>query len=271
MTMITPSYLGETIEYSSLHACRSTLEDPTLDHAGGAGALLAQCPNATLLAHPRTAKHLVDPEKLTSGAMAVYGEERFRALYGSVTTVPAERVRALEDGETFELGGRSLTAWHTYGHAFHHFIVDDPAAETVYTGDAFGVVYPALQTHGRFALPSTSPTGFDAPLARKSFDKILSLGERLVRPTHYDAWSDADVIVAQLRRFIDRAERWVEDAARSDEPIASVESRFADLWWAAVDDESPQFSASERALLALDVELNAKGLAHVVAALRDER
>ena len=33
MTMITPSYLGETIEYSSLHACRSTLEDPTLFEA----------------------------------------------------------------------------------------------------------------------------------------------------------------------------------------------------------------------------------------------
>ena len=34
MTMITPSYLGETIEYSSLHACRSTLEDPTADYPG---------------------------------------------------------------------------------------------------------------------------------------------------------------------------------------------------------------------------------------------
>ena len=33
MTMITPSYLGETIEYSSLHACRSTLEDPTFSQA----------------------------------------------------------------------------------------------------------------------------------------------------------------------------------------------------------------------------------------------
>ena len=32
MTMITPSYLGETIEYSSLHACRSTLEDPTAEN-----------------------------------------------------------------------------------------------------------------------------------------------------------------------------------------------------------------------------------------------
>ena len=35
MTMITPSYLGETIEYSSLHACRSTLEDPTPDWVRG--------------------------------------------------------------------------------------------------------------------------------------------------------------------------------------------------------------------------------------------
>ena len=34
MTMITPSYLGETIEYSSLHACRSTLEDPTVAVVG---------------------------------------------------------------------------------------------------------------------------------------------------------------------------------------------------------------------------------------------
>ena len=40
MTMITPSYLGETIEYSSLHACRSTLEDPT--PRAGLGRLLSR-------------------------------------------------------------------------------------------------------------------------------------------------------------------------------------------------------------------------------------
>ena len=38
MTMITPSYLGETIEYSSLHACRSTLEDPTSQYRECPGA-----------------------------------------------------------------------------------------------------------------------------------------------------------------------------------------------------------------------------------------
>ena len=47
MTMITPSYLGETIEYSSLHACRSTLEDPTVItiRDQGKGMDLSKIPN----------------------------------------------------------------------------------------------------------------------------------------------------------------------------------------------------------------------------------
>ena len=62
MTMITPSYLGETIEYSSLHACRSTLEDPTCA-AGFAtpGALVAH-PAPTLWRRRRRCRggrHLV--------------------------------------------------------------------------------------------------------------------------------------------------------------------------------------------------------------------
>ena len=44
MTMITPSYLGETIEYSSLHACRSTLEDPTFVERLRAAASIATAP-----------------------------------------------------------------------------------------------------------------------------------------------------------------------------------------------------------------------------------
>ena len=44
MTMITPSYLGETIEYSSLHACRSTLEDPTIAVAPEVAGLCSYAP-----------------------------------------------------------------------------------------------------------------------------------------------------------------------------------------------------------------------------------
>ena len=53
MTMITPSYLGETIEYSSLHACRSTLEDPTQDDRVAAAACFLP-----LTVNPRLSKEL---------------------------------------------------------------------------------------------------------------------------------------------------------------------------------------------------------------------
>ena len=63
MTMITPSYLGETIEYSSLHACRSTLEDPTFRNNTAATLSLLEA----MLAH--------GPRRLVfSSTAAVYGE-----------------------------------------------------------------------------------------------------------------------------------------------------------------------------------------------------
>src|SRR4051812_12512714 len=125
-----------------------------LDHAAGAGTLLARCPNATLLAHPRAARHLVDPARLVASATSVYGAARFAELYGRIDPIPEARVRALDDGATFELGTSTLRVHHTAGHAKHHLVVDDPALRTVYTGDTFGLVYPALQRGVRFALAS---------------------------------------------------------------------------------------------------------------------
>ncbi len=242
-----------------------------LDHAAGAAALLGACPNATLLAHPRTAKHMVDPSKLVAGATEVYGEARFRELYGTIAPIPAARVRALADGESFELGGAKLTVWHTSGHAFHHFVVDDPAAETVYTGDTFGLVYPALQTKGRFALPSTSPTGFHAAEARASLKKVLSLGERFVCPTHYDAWEDGAEIARQVESFVDQAEGWVEEGSRTELDASALEARFAEAWRSAIAAAAPHFGEAEWKLLALDVELNAQGLAFAADSRRKER
>ncbi|CAN5436273.1 MBL fold metallo-hydrolase [soil metagenome] len=242
-----------------------------LDHAAGASALLAACPHATLLAHPRAAKNLIDPARLIEGATAVYGVARFRELYGTIEPIAKERVRVLADGESFELGDATLTAWDTAGHAFHHFVVDDPSLETVYTGDTFGLVYPALQTYGRFAIASTSPTGFEPNEARKSLDRVLGLDERWVAPTHFDAYDDAAAIAAQVRRFIDRAASWVDAATKTDEPLAEVEAHFLRAWRSAIAEEAPRFGAAEHALLDLDVELNAQGLAHAVASARKRR
>ena len=239
-----------------------------LDHAAGASALVEACPKATLLAHPRAARHLIDPSKLVASATAVYGAERFAKLYGTVRPIPKERVRTLEDGETFPLGDATLRALHTTGHANHHFVVDDPATDTVFTGDTFGLVYPPLQKFGRFALPSTSPTNFDAAAAKASIARVLGLGRRFVAPTHFDAWEDSKVIATQLDRFLDRAATWVDEAAKSGESAEAMTKSLSKKWHDAILEEAPRFGPTEMDFLSLDMELNGQGLAVAAAAKR---
>jgi glyoxylase-like metal-dependent hydrolase (beta-lactamase superfamily II) len=131
-----------------------------LDHAGGAHALMRALPHATLLAHPRAARHAIDPSRIVAGATAVYGAARFAELYGEVLPIDAARVRAMDDDSEVPFGAGALRFLHTRGHANHHMVVHDPQRDTVFTGDAFGLVYPALQRAERFIFPSTSSRTF---------------------------------------------------------------------------------------------------------------
>ena len=243
-----------------------------LDHAAGASALLRACPRATLLAHPRAARHMISPAKLIAGATAVYGEARFAELYGAIEPIPEARVRALADGESFALGDATLTVHHTAGHANHHFVVADPATDTVFTGDAFGLVYPALQKRGRFALPSTSPSNFDPAEARTSLARILGLGAKIACPTHFGPLGDLDEVASQVGALLDRAEGWLDEATRGDESVEAMTARLTIAWRDAIADAASArglaFDAAAFALLALDIELNAQGVAVVAAARR---
>ncbi len=236
-----------------------------LDHAAGASALVRACPNATLLAHPRAARNLIDPSKLVASATGVYGAERFAALYGTIDPIASERVRALDDNATFELGDATLRVHHTAGHANHHFVVHDPTLDTVYTGDTFGLVYPALQKRGRFAFPSTSPTNFDASEAHKSIDRVIALGTRTACPTHFGEVDGLAEIASQLHAWIDRAEGWVNDVIARGESTEAATMRLHGVWREALVADAVQrelaFGAEEIDLLGLDVELNAQGLA----------
>ena len=243
-----------------------------LDHAAGASALLGACPNATLLGHPRALKNLVDPEKLVKSATAVYGEERFARLYGTIEPIPAERVSELDDGATFDLGGDTMTALHTSGHANHHLAVHDPARESVFTGDTFGLVYPALQAHGLFAIASTSPANFDPPEARISLDRITQLKPRSVCLTHFGEHEDVVEIAAQVRRWVDRGATWLDECRKSEAGSAVDTARLARAVRAAVVAESEErslgFGKDELGLLATDIALNAQGVVAVVEAER---
>jgi glyoxylase-like metal-dependent hydrolase (beta-lactamase superfamily II) len=245
-----------------------------LDHAGGASALMAACPNATLLAHPRAAKHVVDPSKLVESARQVYGAERFERLYGVIEPVPEARVRVMQDGETARLGARTLTFLHTRGHAEHHACIVDSGSNGIFTGDSFGLVYPALQHRGLFAIPSTSPTDFDADAALASLERIVAAGAERAYLTHFGEQRDLPAIAAQLRPQIE-AHGAIADAAdaqglEGDALDAYCDREVRALFHALLARHDLDDAAS-RALLETDVALNGQGVAAAVRKRRFKR
>ena len=96
-----------------------------LDHAGGAGAMMRRFPNAKLVAHPKGARHLIDPTKLIAGVTAVYSAKVVARDFGEIVPVDAARVMEAPDGFTLDLNGRQLLFLDTPGHARHHFCVVD--------------------------------------------------------------------------------------------------------------------------------------------------
>src|SRR3954463_8844753 len=69
-----------------------------LDHAGGAGLLLSQLPNAMLTVHPRGARHVIDPSQLIASTEAVYGKDAMAGTCGEIMPVARERVVETPDG-----------------------------------------------------------------------------------------------------------------------------------------------------------------------------
>ncbi|MEA2461585.1 MAG: hypothetical protein QOH90_1762 [Actinomycetota bacterium] len=96
-----------------------------LDHAGAAGSLAREFPRAKVAVHEIGAPHLVDPTKLWASASRIYGD-KMEQLWGGIDPIPEDRIHPLGDGDKIELGGRTLQAIETPGHArHHHAILDD--------------------------------------------------------------------------------------------------------------------------------------------------
>ncbi len=237
-----------------------------LDHAGGSAALMDECPNASLLAHPRAARHVIDPSRLVASSVQVYGEEKFRRLYGEIHGIDSGRVRTMEDGEEVRWGERTLRFLHTLGHAKHHMCIQDTGSNSVFTGDAFGVGCSTQVRSGTpFLVCSSTPTHFDADDARKAVDLIVATGVDRAYATHYGYFEDLAHHAGQLHRSVDQMEAILAEASETGlagEALDSfcagkVSEAFVDhLNWCG--SETPE---ADLAWLESDIALNAMGLA----------
>jgi glyoxylase-like metal-dependent hydrolase (beta-lactamase superfamily II) len=186
-----------------------------LDHAGGAGELMARCPNANLIVHPKGAPHMIDPSRLQAGATAVYGAEGFAKDYGKLVPIPVERVIKADDGYVIDLNGRLLTFYDTPGHANHHGCIFDHKTTACFTGDTFGISYREFDTtQGPWLFAPTTPVAFSPNEWHASLDKLASLKPAAMLLTHYGRVTDVAGLLQQLRASINAlsnmAYTWLE-------------------------------------------------------------
>ena len=233
-----------------------------LDHAGGAGLLMQSLPRATMLVHPRGARHMIDPLALYMGAQAVYGAEEMQRSYGTLQPVDATRVRSTTDGEVIELAGRPLLFAHTPGHAHHHHCIWDEASRGWFTGDTFGLSYREHDgARGAWILPTSTPVQFEPDALKQSIERMLQRDPACMHLTHYGRVHDVPRLAALLFEQIDAmvaAARRLRDAADRHQALKQALSAIyrGHLLRHGVADVDAAV-----ALLDLDIELNAQGLA----------
>ncbi|MFN2594641.1 MAG: MBL fold metallo-hydrolase [Actinomycetota bacterium] len=197
-----------------------------MDHAGAAGTLCRQFPDAHVYVHEVGTPHLIDPSKLWSSAARIYGD-KMKQLWGGIDPIAEDRLTSLKDGDEIDLGGRTLTAVETPGHAYHHHAYVDSATGIMFTGDALGVRLPEVG----LVRPATPPPEFHLEKAIGSIERIKFLDPSQVWLTHYGPQDGgprpttvADVCDRSVEALILWA-RWVEDARSSTRELDEVAKR----------------------------------------------
>lgn len=233
-----------------------------LDHAGGAGKLMQALPNARLLVHPRGARHMIDPSRLEASARAVYGDEKFDEMYGSLVPVPEDRVVIIDDGDSAEIGRRRLEFIDSPGHARHHFCVWDEQTGGWFSGDTFGISYRELDTaNGPFIFPTTTPIQFDPPALKASIQRMMERGPENMYLTHFGRVRDVGRLsrdmIAGVDYFADLGERHDRDDGRG----AAIQSEMMDWLTSRARAHGVTCPDDElRGIFAGDVLLNTQGI-----------
>jgi glyoxylase-like metal-dependent hydrolase (beta-lactamase superfamily II) len=243
-----------------------------LDHAGGAGLLMQELPNARCVVHPRGALHMADPTRLIAGTEAVYGVQETAEMYGVIQPIEQSRIVVAGDEQWFDLSGRKLQAFFTEGHALHHYCLNDPVSRGVFTGDSFGVSYRELDTEfGELVFPTSTPTHFDPDAAHVSVDRIMACNPKQLYLTHYSRVRDLDRLAADMHAGIDAfAEIALRNRAADDLRAAIQPEMSAHLKRLARDHGYLGDAVALQSILEIDIVLNTKGLVSWIQRLKKQ-
>jgi len=180
-----------------------------LDHAGGAGRLVRDYPNATVFVHEIGAPHLVDPSRLVEGTKRAVGDQWRH--YAEPLAIPEERITELTDGDRIGLGDRALVAHHAPGHAPHQVVFHSAADDAVFTADAAGIYVPERDA----VEPTSPPPNFDPEQALADVETIRALEPSVLCYAHFGPARTGD----RLEEYERVLGEWVDAVAEAREAV----------------------------------------------------
>ncbi|MFC6592534.1 MBL fold metallo-hydrolase [Deinococcus lacus] len=185
-----------------------------LDHAGAAGTLLEELPQARLYVHARGAAHLLRPGRLLSSAAHIYGD-RMESLWGEMRPVTQDRLTALEESSTLRLGRTEVRALPTPGHAVHH--LSFVAGEELYAGDVGGIRVAQEQQ----PTAPTPPPDIDLAAWENSAALLRGLDVRWIHLAHFGTYAQEaahwDGLMDSLHRASEIVGRGLEAGASQED------------------------------------------------------
>ncbi len=187
-----------------------------LDHAGAAWRFAEA--GARIHVHPRGARHLADPSRLIQSAERIYGD-RMKPLWGELRPVPAERLAVAEDGARVSVGGLTLVAHETLGHAVHHHAWQ--LGDALFTGDVAGV-----RLGGGPALPPCPPPDIHVEDWLASIERVRRLAPETLYLTHFGAYVDVERHLEELAERLKNWAEWIRRGLRQGKDAAALVPDF---------------------------------------------
>ncbi len=184
-----------------------------LDHSGGAWRLAET--GSTIYVHPVGAPHLIEPEKLMKSATRIYGEDNMKRLWGEVGGMDKDRVVAIEDGQSINIGGVEIRVVETAGHAGHHhcYLIEN----ALFTGDTAGCLMA-----GGPMIPATPPPEIHLEKWHASIDKMREISPDIIYLTHFGGYTDVGPMLDAAAEKIEEWSEWIGErvsAGKSDEEV----------------------------------------------------
>lgn len=187
-----------------------------LDHAGAAWWFARN--GANIYVHPRGSKHLAAPERLMDSARRIY-QDKMDELWGEMHQINPALIVEAEHEAAYQIGQKTIRAWHTPGHAVHHIAWQ--IGPNLFTGDVAGV-----SINQGVVIPPCPPPDINIEDWEASLDLLKKIKPERFCLTHFGPVTYSEEHLESLRSRLHKWADWIKPYYQEGKSVEEITPLF---------------------------------------------